>query len=80
MVVNFRTYATQLLNSAQPGGSIRWLDRSGFVKRSAGATTRQNPVNPGPGRTRTGPGVFFFPFQMWFFSYTPLFHIFLVGY
>ena len=72
MVVNFRTYATQLLNSAQPGGSIRWLDRSGFVKRSAGATTRQNPVNPGPG--------VFFPFQMWFFSYTPLFHIFLVGY
>jgi len=75
MVVNFRTYATQLLNSAQPGGSIRWLDRSGFVKRSAGATTRQNPVNPGPGRTRTGPGVFFFLFKCGF-SPIPLFFIF----
>jgi hypothetical protein len=42
----------------------RWLDRFEFVKRPAGATTRQNPVDP-PGRPmtratgqiRTRPGV-----------------------
>ena len=58
----------QLLNPARPGTrSTRWLDRSGFNKRSAVATTRPNPGDPEPGwprRTRTRPGFFFF-FQMW---------------
>ena len=60
---------------------IWWLDRSRFVKKPAGATTRQNPGRPmtrQPRRTRTRPDVFFFKRD---FSPIPLFfHIFLVGY
>jgi len=45
-----------LLNPARPG--TWWLDRSGFNKRPAEATTRPNPVDPGePGRD---PFFFFF--------------------
>jgi len=37
---------TLLLNPARPGGSTRWLDRSGFNTRSAVATARPNPGEP----------------------------------
>jgi len=57
-------YRLLLLNPARPGGSTRWLDRSGFNKRPAVATARPNPGDPELGRTRTRPGFFFF-FQMW---------------
>ena len=47
-----------LLNPARPGGSTRWLDQSRFNKRSAVATARPNPGEPG-----RDPKCFFF--QMW---------------
>jgi hypothetical protein len=47
-----------LLNPVWPGGSTRWLDRSGFNKRPAVATARPNPDELGRDP------VFFF-FQMW---------------
>jgi hypothetical protein len=43
--------------AGRPGtGPTRWLDQSGFVKRPAGATTQQNPVDPaGQPMTRANP-------------------------
>jgi len=56
-----------LLNPARPGGSNRWLDRSGFNKRPAVATARPNPSNPAgqPGTqvTRANPD------ETWFFFF-----------
>ena len=67
-----------LLNQARPGGSTWWLDRFGFNKRSARATTRQNPIDP-TGQpmtraTRTRPNVFFFKCGIW----NPLIYILYV--
>ena len=50
-----------LLNPARPGGSTRWLDRSGFNKRPAVATARPNSGDPGEPERNL---VFFF-FQIW---------------
>jgi len=57
-----------LLNPARPGRLTRWLDRSGFNKRPAVATTLPNPGDPaGRPRTQTNPDetrfVCFFSFK-----------------
>ena len=61
---NQRASEALLLNPAWSSESIWWLDRSGFNKRPAVTTAWPNQDDPGPGRTRTRPGFFFF-FQMW---------------
>jgi hypothetical protein len=49
-------YQAWFLNPAWLGGSIRWLDRSGFNKSSVGTITRKNPVDPiGQPMTRANP-------------------------
>ena len=44
--VGFFCCPNHRLNPDRPGESTRDLDRFGFVKRPAGATTRQNPIDP----------------------------------
>jgi hypothetical protein len=67
----------------QPGIRLTWwLDRSGFVKRPSGATTRQNPVDPWPGRD---PVFFFFkcgfsPVSFFFIFFSWLLTLFKVHY
>jgi hypothetical protein len=67
----FVEFKALLLNPTRPGGSTRWLDRSGFNKRPNVATARPNPGDPAgrPGTrvTRANPDKtrFFFFFQMW---------------
>jgi hypothetical protein len=55
------SYKTRPDLAGRPGTrSTRWLDQSGFNKRLARVTARQNPVDPGePGRD---PVFFFFKF------------------
>ena len=73
---------SQLLNLDWPEGStrlIRWLNRFRFVKRLAGATTRQNLVNLAGQHMTQATHMRPFFFQMWFFFYTLFFfHIFKV--
>jgi len=62
-------------------GLAWWLDRFGFVKRPAGTITWQNSIDQvGRPMTRANQDETRFFFQMWFFSYTPLFLYFLTGY
>jgi len=58
------------------GLQTRWLDRSGFVKRLAGATTQQNPIDPvGRPMTRVNLNETFF-FKCGFSPMPPLFSFF----
>ena len=54
---------TWLLNPARRVDLVAGPVR--FNKKPAGATTRQNPVDPWLGRTRKTPGFFFFKCGIW---------------